>query len=588
MGPMVSAYALPGTLRLPHAEVDFNGARPVSRRFGDIYYDVDGAAEAARVFLEPADVATRASQRGSTFTVAELGFGTGLNFLATAAATRSRLHYVSFECYPLAKPDLTRALAPWRGVFPLTRHLEAAYPPPVRGWHRRLFDSARVQLSVYLGDVGAGLADFARQQRRGVDAWFLDGFAPARNPSMWHPDLFRTLAELSAPDATVTTFTAAGEVRRHLTAAGFDVRRVDQRPRKRHSTAATFTGKGRTYRPPSAVAVIGAGLAGAATARALAEKGIPATLVDRGEGVAAGASAIPAAVLHGRLLPSRTTEAAHRALAYSFAAARCAGHPGVDATGALQLPGPRSDAARLRRIAATVPEEVAAYAESATVLAGVDIDGGGLFFPAALTIAGRIFAGHLAAHPGIERATERPAQDLTLVYATGADISGFDFLEVIPVAGQLDRFAAAKPPNLPLVGNGVFVPLPASVWVGATYEHRPWPAAQATAANAARFARILGRPPDARLAAFRASRAVTSDRRPVIGRDGDTWFNLGHGSHGTITAVLGAEIVASALNGEVAPATVDMLETFAPHRFRVRQQRRPNPFAHRHHERLES
>ena len=571
------------THALRPAAVDFESERPASRRFGDVYYSADGAAEVERVFLEPAAVQARTRRSGATFTVAELGFGTGLNFVVTAASVRSRLHFVSFERYPLARSDLARALAPWSHRAPLAEALIDACPPCIPGWHRRFFDGGRIQLSVYFGDVEDGLADFARQQRRGVDAWFLDGFAPAKNPEMWREALFRTMADLSAAQATATTFTAAGRVRRGLAAAGFAVRRIDQRPHKRHSTAAVFTGRGRAFSPPSEVMIAGAGLAGAATARALAEKGIAAILAHRGEGIARGASAIPAAVLHMGLSPAPNAEARYRAHAFAFASQRGRGWRGAAVTGALHLPGPRTDAERLRRIAASVPPAVAEYLDPAATAqcADIPISSPGLFFPAALTISGAVLAADLARHPRIDVVSSAAPAGAPMVYATGTDtgtLAKLGCLEVTALAGQLDRFACPKPPRLPLVGDGVIVPAAASVWAGATYERRPWTPPRASAANAERYRRCLRHPPSAWLERFRGVRAVTSDHLPVVGRDGDAWCNLGHGSHGTVTALLGAEIVASALNGEVGPATVELLTLLAPGRFRERQKRRRNPF----------
>ena len=111
-----------------------------------------------------------------------------------------------------------------------------------------------------------------------------------------------------------------------------------------------------------------------------------------------------------------------------------------------------------------------------------------------------------------------------------------------------------------------------------TFPLRPWSVCFASQANAARYATFFRAEPGPSLDRFRGTRAVTSDRLPVIGADGDAWFNLGHGSHGTITAIFGAEIIASALNGEVAPATCDIRALLEPARFRRRQLRRPNPF----------
>ncbi|MYK46518.1 MAG: tRNA (5-methylaminomethyl-2-thiouridine)(34)-methyltransferase MnmD [Gammaproteobacteria bacterium] len=563
---------------LAPAQVDFDGARPVSRAFGDIYYDADGPAEVARAFLAPAAFEARTADPAATFTVGELGFGTGLNFIVAAHRARSRLHFISVERHPLSVDDMARSLAPWKAVFPLARDLVEHYPPLVPGWHRRLFEAGRIQLSVYFGDVRDAFAELERQQRRGVDAWFLDGFAPRRNPAMWRRELFEAMARLSAPRASVTTFSAAGDVRRDLASSGFEVRRVDQRPHKRHSTAGVFAGKGRDFVPPTAVAVLGAGLAGTATARALADKGIAVSIADAGEGPAAGASGIPAAVSHPRLSHAPSTLASFRMHAYGFSAHRCRGLPGVTASGVLQLPGPDNDADKLRRIADVTPPGIGEYLEpdAATDRAGIEIRGPALFFPTGLTVDGRRLSEALCR--GLEVAASHSGHSSPVVRATGSNVDGFDTLEVTGLAGQMDRFRCRRPPDLPIVGDGTVVPAARSVWAGATYEYRPWATRDATSANAVRFQRLFGDAPGDSVERFRGVRAVTSDRLPVIGCDDGAWFNLGHGSHGTTTAIVGAEIVASAIAGEVAPVTTDLLELVRPSRFRERQQRRPNPF----------
>ena len=565
--------------RLTPARVDFDGHRPVSLDFGDVYYDADGPAEVERVFLAPARIPDRSRESAHAFTIGELGFGTGLNFIVTASKTPSRLHYISFERHPLGRADVARALSPWKSDHAFAAALIDAYPPAVSGWHRRIFEAGRVRLSVFVGDVAEGIADLARQQQRGVDAWFLDGFAPRKNPEMWKAALFRAMAELSASGATVTTFSAAGQVRRDLEAAGFETRRVDQRPHKRHTTVATFTGTRRAFTPPSRVTVLGAGLAGAATARALAERGIAATIVHDGNGIAAGASSIPAAVLHPRLSPHASAESRLRAHAYLFSASRCLDRPGTTASGALQLPGTRTEIERLRGIARILPDEVAAYVDAARAseLASIDLATAALFFPGALTVDGAALTEDLATHPDVELTTSADA-DGPVVRATGNAVDGFEWLEVTGLDGQMDRFPCPGPPRLPLVGDGTIVPARDSAWAGATYEYKPWDPDRATTANADRFKGVLGKPPGSPLERFRGVRAVTSDRLPVVGCAEGTWFNLGHGSHGTSTAILGAELIASALDGEVGPLTTELLGLLQPHRFRERQKRRPNPF----------
>lgn len=207
------------------AELDWqDGVTPVARRFGDPYFSLsDGLAETRHVFLSGNGLPARARPG---FAIAELGFGTGLNLLATCAAlaeTQGAIHYTSFERYPMAAPDMARALA----AFP---ELDAA--PLVQVWAAgaRSFALGQVQVQVIIGDVGTTLPDWPGR----ADAWFLDGFAPARNPDMWSPAIMAEVARHTAPGGTFATYTAAGAVRRALAEAGFTVTRLPGHGRKRH------------------------------------------------------------------------------------------------------------------------------------------------------------------------------------------------------------------------------------------------------------------------------------------------------------------------------------------------------------------
>ena len=203
--------------------IEWRGGVPVAARFGDPYYSLhDGAAEARHVFLGGNGLPGRL--RGG-FRVAELGFGTGLNALVLAAAWAGpgRVALTSFEAHPMGRDDMARALA----AFP---EVDAA--PLLDVWPATRFALGAVDVTVVAGDARETLPRWG-----GVaEAWFLDGFAPARNPEMWSPRLMAAVAARTAPGGTVATYTAAGSVRRALAAAGFAVRRVAGFGRKRHMT----------------------------------------------------------------------------------------------------------------------------------------------------------------------------------------------------------------------------------------------------------------------------------------------------------------------------------------------------------------
>ncbi|WP_299287664.1 tRNA (5-methylaminomethyl-2-thiouridine)(34)-methyltransferase MnmD [uncultured Tateyamaria sp.] len=210
------------------AELDWRDGRvPVSRRFDDPYFSLDnGLAETRHVFLDGNGLPDRFV---GGFHVAELGFGTGLNFLTTWAAWRAAgvdgtLRFTSFEAFPMAPNDMRTALAAFPEVAELAEAMLSGVP--MEG----------IELRVIKGDARATLPAWDGK----ADAWFLDGFSPAKNPELWGEALMQAVADHTAPGGTAATYTAAGFVRRGLEAAGFDVTRAPGFGRKRHMTIATL------------------------------------------------------------------------------------------------------------------------------------------------------------------------------------------------------------------------------------------------------------------------------------------------------------------------------------------------------------
>lgn len=565
---------------LEPAALRWDGPRPVSLDEGDIYHDADGRDEALRVFIAPARLDERFGT-ASAFTIGELGFGTGLNFAVAAERflrrSGGRLHYIAFEHAPPSSGDFARAAG--LSGLPLHRELSRILPPRISGWHRRRLAAGRVSLSLYYGDAVAGLADLSARPSRAVDAWFLDGFAPPRSAGIWAPDTCAAIVRLSRPGTTVTTYSAAGAVRRTLAEAGFEVSRIDQPGPKRHSTVGVIPGAPEPPAPPPrSVSVVGAGLAGCSVARALAERDVAVTVHDTA--VAHGASAIPGAVLHARLLSDDSAAASLRAHAYAFATWFYSGCDGITSTGALQLPGPNTAPERLHALGEVLPSDwiERVSRREASELAGIDIAEHGLYFPNAAAIEGAALCRSLLDHPRIRFTSDAP-QDGIRVLANGcAATESFPDLEVAPLVGQVDRFDAG-PIRLPVLADGYARPEAPYCWIGATYEYRPWPTADATAANAERFRKFFGRAPGASRGLFRGVRAVTSDRTPVIGQAGpDTYVSTGHGSVGVASAALAGEWIASLICGECPPVSREVETLCRVGRFRERQRRRPNPF----------
>ena len=205
-----------------------DGVIPVSTRFDDPYFSLnDGLAETRHVFLDGNDLPARLRPG---FHIAELGFGTGLNLLATLLAagdTDGSILYTSFEAFPLDAADMARAL----DHFPVAR---AVADPLLAAWARgdTGFDLGPLQVRIVIGDARATLPLWTGR----ADAWFLDGFSPAKNPELWSSDLMDQVARHTAPGGSFATYTAAGHVRRSLAGAGFSVTRRPGHGHKRHMT----------------------------------------------------------------------------------------------------------------------------------------------------------------------------------------------------------------------------------------------------------------------------------------------------------------------------------------------------------------
>ncbi|MRX49092.1 tRNA (5-methylaminomethyl-2-thiouridine)(34)-methyltransferase MnmD [Paracoccus sp. S-4012] len=201
------------------------GGVPVSRRFDDPYFSLAGGlAETRHVFLDGNGLPERLRPG---FHVAELGFGTGLNLLALASITTVPIRFTSFEAFPLGERDLSRAHAAFPALAPLAAELRAGLATGTR------FRVGEVEAEIIPGDARETLRLWPGR----VDAWFLDGFSPAKNPELWGEALLAEVARHTAPGGSFATYTAAGHVRRALTAAGFAVERRPGFAGKRHMTA---------------------------------------------------------------------------------------------------------------------------------------------------------------------------------------------------------------------------------------------------------------------------------------------------------------------------------------------------------------
>ena len=305
------------------AEINWQDNIPVNDMFHDPYFSLEnGEAESEYVFLKHNNLPNAFLKR-STFTIAETGFGTGLNFFVTAKLWQkyhqpdAHLYYFSVEKHPISHVDLYKIYKTWPQYQLISQTLLEQYPGAVPGFHHIQFKDLNITLILMIGDV----ADVLRKMLTKADAWYLDGFAPSKNADMWSTEVFELVSALSHQGTSFATFTAAGFVRRNLQVAGFNVKKSAGFGKKREMLygcveqpgssqnlppwfSLTSIGKTQNQKQKKYVAIIGGGIAGLTCAKALAEKHIDCIIVESGSELAIGASGNPA----GIVLPKINTD----------------------------------------------------------------------------------------------------------------------------------------------------------------------------------------------------------------------------------------------------------------------------------------
>ncbi|WP_028535289.1 bifunctional tRNA (5-methylaminomethyl-2-thiouridine)(34)-methyltransferase MnmD/FAD-dependent 5-carboxymethylaminomethyl-2-thiouridine(34) oxidoreductase MnmC [Paludibacterium yongneupense] len=472
------------------ARLDWQDGQPYSSRYEDIYFSRDsGLDETRHVFLHHNALPERfaALSNDSHFVIAETGFGTGLNFLCAwqcfleHAPPGARLHFVSTERFALAADDLEQALALWPQLADLGKQLLCQYPLLTPGWHRMNFAETRITLTLLVGDA---LETLPRLEAR-VDAWFLDGFSPAKNPDMWQPALFQTMARLSAPGATFATFTSAGFVRRGLSAVGFRVEKVPGFANKREMSRgvleripdpewqAPWYQHPRSHLKERSAIVIGGGIAGAASAYSLARRGWQVTLLERHDALASEASGNPQGMLYTKLSPHFTslTRLALAGYAYTLTLAETLFGDDPDAwqaCGVLQL-SESGDERQAALAACGLPADMLhpVDATEAGRIAGIALERGGLFFPRGGWVHPPTLVAALCSHRNIRVITAATALELAYdpsegqwlafgengplavgavtILAAAADCSSFDATSHLPlnrIRGQISEVPA--------------------------------------------------------------------------------------------------------------------------------------------------
>ncbi len=572
---------------------------PRSGRFDDIYFSrEDGLAESRAVFLAGCGLPDAWAGR-RRFTVAELGFGTGLNIAALLDLWRrecpadGHLSIFSVEGFPLDRAEASRALSAWPEIADASDALLSAWPAATPGFHRLDLPAFRATLDLAVGDAAWALDQWTGR----ADAWFLDGFSPATNPGMWSQSVFDRIAARSAPDARIATFTVAGAVRRALTERDF---LVDKRPghgRKRQRLEARGQGAALRRADLPAVVIVGAGIAGAAAARACAAAGLGPVLIEA-ERAGAGASGFPAALVTPRFDLGDAAVAGLFAQALERATDLYRRIPGaVLEEGVVQLPQTERDLARFARIADQPIWSDGAVtlidAEGASDRTGARVSGPALDMAGAMTVApAAILSSWLEGvdcRTGKVAAVERQGERWRLLDPAGAVLAEADAVilcagagltalspqtPISPVRGQANWVEGSRP--VATAWGGYVAPTDKGFLFGATHDRGEIGTDVLIGDTERNLATLTARLPalaaalNAAACAGRAAvRATTRDRLPMAGAviERPGMFVLGGlGSRGFCLAPLLAEHLVALVLDHPSPLPGDVARRITPSR----------------------
>lgn len=567
-----------------------NSAAPFARDIGDVYFSGEGLSEKRAVFLGGCGLPEGWAGRES-FTIGELGFGTGLNLLALWDLWRqhrpsptARLNYLSFEGAPIGPDDAARIHAAWPELSDLSRQLLAHWPSRARGI-QRIHLPDNITLTLVVDDIAAAIP----QVQASVDAWFLDGFAPAKNPAMWSAETLAHVARLSVANARAATYTVAGDVRRNLEAAGFTVAKMPGHGRKRERLEARLTTpRPAQPSPPRRVTIVGAGIAGACAANAFLRRGCDVTVIDKTSAPGSAASGNPIALVMPRLdaADSPAARALVEAWLYARRFYRELGMDAAQSLDAIHLPRSEKEQQRFTKLLADPPLDSDILQPSGDGLRHI----GAIAVRPATALPRLLEGASLRFNTQVDSLADIDA-DLVIICA------GMGLPDLDPAApdltgrlGQLESTPTHGEPSA-IADGGYAVQAFDKLVFGATFEAangEPQITDAARAQNLETLARLRPDISPTEITSRAAIRATTQDRFPLAGAsphnekapDG-TPAPLSHhrligglGSRGFLWAPLLAELVASEAFGEPSPVETSAAECLDPGRFQARAARR--------------
>ena len=588
---------------------------PFSPFFNDIYFNThDGIAESDYVFLQGNQLESRFHElNGNNFTIVETGFGSGLNFLLTCklwteqtATSQATLNYYSVEQYPISPENLEKIYSQLNIESPISQQLLNQYPPAMPGVYR-ITVTKNIHLHLIFLPLDKALKEIAVNDSFKVDAWYLDGFAPSKNPHMWSKGLLHFMAlhaqKSQSRMTTVATFTAASEIRRLLTHYGFTVNKQKGFGFKREMITATFSEKHLSTPKPGRysnflhlkpkrpkVAIIGAGLAGCSSAYWLHQRGIDVDIFEQSEDIASGASKMPS------LLAAPNISIDHNAFSQlSFAGFYVlrnyiSRHPHLSSESqCLQLASEKYSEHQLKQYSSLYQSrywqldsafkwhnlEFNKHTHQGLLMPAIQVNG--KEYCHSLIEALPLSAIHLQ-HPIASLCKLSDYQHIIIANGHSSLINNLgltDLPTICPLRGQLSLVPSTAQLALPINYDGQLFNYKDQFVLGATFsqsidesivEHDKQHNIQLASEKF-----LLPLSPKMKTTDYAGIRASTYDRFPFVGIWQQTeqqtiWLNFGYGTRGLNLSLLCSDVIAASINNETIPLPKNLLNRISPQR----------------------
>lgn len=580
---------------------------PRSDQFDDIYFSAEnGLEETAYVFLQGNDLPAAWDSK-EHFVIGETGFGTGLNFFSVwklfeeMAEPDQRLDFISVEKYPLTPKEIKKALEPWQDF--LGKRVDfflKQYPIRVAGFHR-IQVTSQITLTLIFDDINEAFPEI----NAGVDCWFLDGFTPAKNPDMWSETVFQQMARLSKNGATYATFTAAGDVRRGLEAAGFSVQKQKGFGHKRDMIAGVYKEQNKPIEKPlsrdARIAIIGGGLAGASCAYVLKQYGYEPVIYEAADSLAAGASGNDLGLYNPRFTAQRDEISAFYAPAYAqlIQLAKQAGDL-VDYTpcGALHLLNTNDKRQRFLSMKKKwmwhEDHMQILNAEEASSIAGIEIQEDALYLPDSGSVSPLKLCEYYAQdvevcfNSNITDINDLKEKAIIICNAHAAqNYKELSWLSMDAVRGQVSNVQATeKTKNLKCninYGGYLSVSKDGNQSIGSTFEK--WIEHddimdESHQHNIETLKKFMPQFIEEKFVVengYAGFRTATNDRFPVVGRVPETkqvYVSVAFGSHGIVGSIAAAHYIADLIRQGPLSLPLKAANALIPQRFLDRQKRK--------------